>query len=138
MADQDQRNAQSCILEVECLRRALEETCELRDRMDLRALRCRRQIADRHLHDHAAAQGAYPGHRGSPVSGWGEAPQPWQTKDNTHAASPPGTHRRSGLVQFAIQHAARSPKPRLGDPGYALAKDLPLTVAIAAPKTRNL
>src|ERR1700722_15159306 len=36
-----------------------------------------------------------------------------------------------------IQHAACSPKPRLGDPGYALAKDLPLTVAIAAPKTRN-
>ena len=36
-----------------------------------------------------------------------------------------------------IQHAACSPQPRLGDAGYALAKDLPLTVAIAAPKTRN-
>ena len=36
-----------------------------------------------------------------------------------------------------IQHAACSPKPRVGDPGYALAKDLLLTVAIAAPKTRN-
>ena len=36
-----------------------------------------------------------------------------------------------------IQHAARSAKPRLGDAGYALAKDLPLTVAIATPKTRN-
>jgi hypothetical protein len=36
-----------------------------------------------------------------------------------------------------IQHAACSPQPRLGDPGYALAEDLPLRVAIAAPKTRN-
>ena len=36
-----------------------------------------------------------------------------------------------------IQHAACSPKPRLGDPGYALAEDLLLTVGIAAPKTRN-
>ena len=36
-----------------------------------------------------------------------------------------------------IQHAACSPEPRLGDPGYALAEDLLLTVAIATPKTRN-
>jgi hypothetical protein len=36
-----------------------------------------------------------------------------------------------------IQHAACPPEPRLGDPGYALAKDLLLTVGIAAPKTRN-
>ena len=36
-----------------------------------------------------------------------------------------------------IQHAACSPEPRLGEPGYALAEDLLLTVAIATPKTRN-
>ena len=36
-----------------------------------------------------------------------------------------------------IQHAARSAKPRLGDPGYALDKNLPPTVAIAAPEPRN-
>jgi len=36
-----------------------------------------------------------------------------------------------------LHHAACSAKPRLGDPGYALAEDSALTVAIAAPKTRN-
>jgi len=36
-----------------------------------------------------------------------------------------------------VQHAACSAKPRLGDPGDALAKDLSLTVAIAAPKARD-
>jgi hypothetical protein len=33
---------------------------------------------------------------GLPSRGWGEAPQLWRTKNNTHAATP-GTHRRSGL-----------------------------------------
>jgi hypothetical protein len=37
-----------------------------------------------------------------------------------------------------IQYAACSPEPRLGDPGYALAKDLPLTVAICGTEDAQL
>src|SRR4051794_24736357 len=67
-------------LQAKSLRRAAEEPAELGNRVHIRSLRRRRQIADRHVLDHAAAQGAHLGHRGSPVQGWG-TPKPWQTRE---------------------------------------------------------
>ncbi len=52
------------IFEVQPLRRAAEIPAELRHRMHVGSLRCRRQIADRHILDHAATQRAHLGHRG--------------------------------------------------------------------------
>jgi hypothetical protein len=43
------------VLQVEPLGRALEELAELGNRIDVRSLRCRRESADRHVLDHAAA-----------------------------------------------------------------------------------
>ena len=51
------------VLQVKPLRRAFEELAELGNRIDIRSLRCRREIADRHVLDHAAAQWADLGHR---------------------------------------------------------------------------
>jgi len=52
------------ILEPQPVRRPAEMTAELRDRMDVGSLRRRREIADRHVLDHAAAQRAHLGHLG--------------------------------------------------------------------------
>jgi hypothetical protein len=52
------------ILQTKAIRRASEITAELGDGMNVGSLRRRRQIADRHVLDHAAAQRAHLGHRG--------------------------------------------------------------------------
>src|SRR3954447_9444757 len=65
----------------------------------LRVLRRWRQIADRHVLDHAAAQGAHLGHRGSPVQGWG-TPNPGRPE--TQLGANRRRSRASGLVQSAI------------------------------------
>ena len=55
------------VLQAEPVRRPAEEAAELRDRVNVGSLSRRRQIADRHVLDHAAAQRAQIGHRKPPV-----------------------------------------------------------------------
>ena len=52
------------VLEAKPVGRAAKESAELRDRMHVGSLCRRRQIADRHVLDHAAAERAYIGHLG--------------------------------------------------------------------------
>ena len=87
------------VLQVKPIWRAAEEAAELGHRMHVGSLGCRRQIADRHVLDHAAAQRAHLGHRGSPVSGLGCTPRPWQTEHPEHSATADRFSRVSGLVQ---------------------------------------
>jgi hypothetical protein len=51
------------ILQIEPIRRTSEIPAELRNRMKVGSLRRRRQIADRHVLDHAAAKRADLSHR---------------------------------------------------------------------------
>jgi hypothetical protein len=109
------------ILQIELLRRAAKETGKLRNRMDIRSLSGRRQIADCHVVDHTPAQRAHLGHRRSSVSGLGgsiptlahrerrsclyprEALTPPQRfssistlNSSSHSAGPGGLHPRRG------------------------------------------
>jgi hypothetical protein len=70
----------SHVLQIKLVRRAAKESAELGDGMYIRSLSRRRQIAHRHVLDHAATQRAHLSHRGLPFQGWGQAPKPWQTK----------------------------------------------------------
>src|SRR6516225_7397319 len=59
------------IFQVETIRRAAKIPAELRYRVEIRLLRRRRQIADRHVLDHAAAKRADLSHRKtSCLKGW--------------------------------------------------------------------
>jgi hypothetical protein len=53
----------SHVLQIELVRRAAEKAAELGNRMHIRSLGRWRQIADRHVLDHAAAQRAHLGHQ---------------------------------------------------------------------------
>ena len=64
------------ILEAKPIRRAAKMSTELRDRMDVGLLRRRRQIADRHVLDHAPAERAHRRPSGTPVSEGGLQPHP--------------------------------------------------------------
>src|ERR1700729_1073079 len=75
------------VLQTKLVRRAAEEAAELGNRMHIRSLGRRRQIADCHILDHAPTQRAHLGHRGLPFQGWGEAPKPWQTERLEHPAT---------------------------------------------------
>ncbi len=75
------------VLQTKLVRRAAEEAAELGNRMHIRSLGRRRQIADCHILDHAPTQRAHLGHRGLPFQGWGEAPKPWQTERLEHSAT---------------------------------------------------
>jgi hypothetical protein len=55
------------VLEAEAVRRATEIAAELRDGVDVRSLGRRRQIADRHVLDHATTQRAQLSHLKTPV-----------------------------------------------------------------------
>ena len=55
------------VFQPEPIRRMAEISAELRNRVDVRLLRRRRQIADRHVLDHPATQRAHLGHLKSPV-----------------------------------------------------------------------
>jgi hypothetical protein len=59
------------VLQTEFVGRATEEAAELGNGMHIRSLGCRRQIADRHVLNHAAAQRTHLGHRGISVPGLG-------------------------------------------------------------------
>jgi hypothetical protein len=52
------------VLEAKLVGRAAKESTELRDRMHVGSLRRRRQVADRHVLDHPAAERAHIGHLG--------------------------------------------------------------------------
>src|SRR5436190_21202013 len=69
------------IFQAETIRRAAKIPAELRYRVEVRLLRRRRQIADRHILDHAAAKRADLSHRKtSCLKGWAfENPQSSQT-----------------------------------------------------------
>src|SRR5438034_9706745 len=69
------------IVQSETIRRAAKIPAELRYRVEVRLLRRRRQIADRHVLDHAAAKRADLSHRKtSCLKGWAfENPQSSQT-----------------------------------------------------------
>src|SRR6266540_1162020 len=69
------------IFQAETIRRAAKIPAELRYRVEVRLLRRRRQIADRHVLDHAAAKRADLSHRKtSCLKGWAfENPQSSQT-----------------------------------------------------------
>src|ERR1700746_3219905 len=59
------------IIEAETIRRAAKIPAELRYRVEIRLLRRRREIADRHVLDHAAAKRADLSHRKtSCLKGW--------------------------------------------------------------------
>ena len=75
------------VLQIKLVRRTAKEAAKLGDGMHIRSLGRRRQIADRHVLDHAPTQRAHLGHRGLPFQGWGEAPKPWQTERPEHSAT---------------------------------------------------
>ena len=96
------------VLKVQPIRRAAKIPTELRDGVDVGSLRRRRQIADRHVLDHAAAQRAHLGHRGSPVLRVGRRhPRSSQTGDLRLSDHP--TPATAG--SFNTQRPARTTPP---------------------------
>src|SRR5712692_1604154 len=86
----------SNILQTKAIRRASAITAELGDGMNVGSLRRRRQIADRHVLDHAAAQRAHLGHRGLLSEGW--ASTPTILSDGKPSSIPSPHSRDSGFV----------------------------------------
>jgi ribosomal protein L17 len=54
------RSVWTVILQAKALRRAAEKMAELGNRVHIGSLRRRRQVADHHVVDHAAAKGVVP------------------------------------------------------------------------------
>src|SRR5271170_5811072 len=93
---------------------------ELSDRVDVGLLGCRREVADRHVFDHALAKRARRSHRGPPVvRGVDETVTSSQTGGFTSAPLP--QHRGSRFVQFAA-YGARAEKTRARLLPFQLAK----------------
>src|SRR5580658_7848881 len=96
----------SDILYAEAIRRRAKMPAELAERVDVGLLRRRREIADRHVFDHALAKRARRSHRGPPVvRGVDVTVTSSQTGGFTSA--PLLQHRGSRFVQFAHAVSAR-------------------------------
>src|SRR6266496_421052 len=99
------------LLRAKTVRGPTEISAELRDCMDVRLLRRRRQIADRHVLDHAAAKRADLSHREtSCLKGW--ALTPTILSDRRQPPRPSNYCRDSGFVQSCV--AQKSAKVVLG------------------------
>src|SRR5262245_20538463 len=86
------------IFQAETIRRAAKIPAELRYRVEVRLLHRRRQIADRHVLDHAAARVADLSHRTtSCLKGW--ASKPSILSDRRRLLRPLVNCRVSGFVQ---------------------------------------
>src|SRR5436190_17507878 len=86
------------IFQAETIRTAAKIPAELRYRAEVRLLRRRRQIADRHVLDHAAAKRADLSHRKtSCLKGW--ALTPTILSDRRRLLRPSLNRRASGFVQ---------------------------------------
>src|SRR5438876_10243682 len=86
------------IFQAETIRTAAKIPAELRYRAEVRLLRRWRQIADRHVLDHAAAKRADLSHRKtSCLKGW--ALTPTILSDRRRLLRPPLNCRASGFVQ---------------------------------------
>src|SRR5262245_21239343 len=107
------------IFQAETIRRAAKIPAELRYRVEVRLLRRRRQIADRHVLDHAAAKRADLSHRKtSCLKGWAfENPQSSQTGGDScdrslTAASAASFNRQRASLKF-LRSARRLWTPRV-------------------------
>ena len=98
------------VLQTKLVRRAAEEAAELGNRMHIRSLGRRRQIADCHILDHAPTQRAHLGHRGLPFQGWGEAPKPWQTERLEHSATAHRFPPQRVSLDFSNERGASGPR----------------------------
>src|SRR5258705_2541907 len=105
------------LLRAKTVRGLTEISAELRDCMDVRLLRRRRQIADRHVLDHAAAKRADLSHRKpSCLKGW--ALTPTILSDRRRVLRLPLNCRASGFVQSPESQNFRDPV--LGVAGYSV------------------
>src|SRR6266566_4880546 len=95
------------IFQAETIRTAAKIPAELRYRAEVRLLRRRRQIADRHVLDHAAAKRADLSHRKTSCpKGW--ALTPTILSDRRRLLRPPLNCRASGFVHSMLR--SRPPK----------------------------
>jgi hypothetical protein len=98
----DQMHLESAdVLQIQLLGGASEEAAKLCNGMHIRSLCRRRQIADRHVLDHAATQRAHLGHRGSPVPGLGQHPTPGR---------PNSSHSQDRRLPLARQRVSSIPE----------------------------
>src|SRR3954454_16462076 len=88
------------ILKIKPIRRATEKLAEFGYRMHVGSLGCRRQVADRHVLNHPAAQRAHSGHLGiSRLWGGLHTPRPWQTGDHSAPDPLPSSRERFSSIQ---------------------------------------
>src|SRR2546429_2285777 len=88
------------IFQAETVRRAAKIPAELRYRVEVRLLRRRRQIADRHVFDHAAAKRADLSHwKTSCLKGWASKTLNPLRQEAITATAPYLNCRVSGFVQ---------------------------------------
>src|SRR3954470_9775191 len=101
------------ILKIKPIRRATEKLAEFGYRMHVGSLGCRRQIADRHVLDHPAAQRAHIGHLGiSRLWGGLHTPRPWQTGDHSTPDPLPSSRERFSSIPRAIAYDPLRPSLR--------------------------
>src|SRR4051794_37348730 len=95
------------ILKIKPIRRATEKLAEFGYRMHVGSLGCRRQVADRHVLNHPAAQRAHSGHLGiSRLWGGLHTPRPWQTGD--HSAPDPLPSSRERFSSISASDTGKS------------------------------
>src|SRR3954470_16084187 len=100
------------ILKIKPIRRATEKLAEFGYRMHVGSLGCRRQVADRHVLNHPAAQRAHSGHLGiSRLWGGLHTPRPWQTGDHSAPDPLPSSRERFSSIAgcFASEYAVIVP-----------------------------
>jgi hypothetical protein len=101
------------LVQAEAIRRPVEMPAELRNRMEIGSLGRRREIADRHVLDHATAQRADRGHlKTSCLKGWALTPTILPDRRR------PSPHRRIAAPRTAPRpcRAAASFNPSLMTP----------------------
>src|SRR5438876_7069406 len=92
------------IFQAETIRRAAKIPAELRYRVEVRLLRRRRQIADRHVLDHAAAKRAHLSHRKtSCLKGWASKTLNPLRQEATVTTSPQMPRQRLRSIQFSCK-----------------------------------
>src|SRR6476619_3825325 len=95
------------VFQAKAVRRSAEMAGKLRHRVYVGSLRGRRQIADRHVLDHAPAKRAQLGHLIAPVPKIAlQQPQSFKTEAST--ANRPAKCRVSGFVQSPRESDARA------------------------------